>query len=58
MSDADPTQDQRDERYKTNNEKNGIVRKQFWIPEGKVKLYQDNAAKDRAEHWKKLGLEK
>ena len=58
MSDADPTIEERTERYKENNQKYGLIRKQFWIPESRVKWYQDNVAKDRAAYRKKLGLDK
>ncbi len=58
MSDSDPTQDQREERYKTKNGKTGLVRANFWLPEYKVESYKKRAERDRAEHRKKLGFEK
>lgn len=58
MSDADPTQDEREERYKTKNDKTGLFRTNLWIPRNLTEWYKNRAAKDRAAHRKELGLEK
>ena len=58
MTDYDPTIAERNERLKTNNEKYGIVRVNFWLPKDKVEAYKKRAEKDRTAHRKKLGLEK
>ncbi len=57
MTDYDPTIAERNERLKTSNEKNGLMRTNLWIPRKLIESYKKRAAKDRAAHRKELGLE-